>query len=228
MKQNVTTAVILKRINFGEADRIITVITSDFGKLRLMAKGVRRVKSKLAGGIELFSESSITYIPGKRDISTLVSTRLNKHYGNIVRNLDRTTFAYEALKTIDQVTENECEPEFYELIVETLDGVDQTSISIGLVKAWFFMRLLGLLGHEPNISTDADGQALQAGQTYSFDFEAMAFVQNNGGAYGQSHIKTLRLLQTQSVKTLARISQIEEVVGELQPLITAWQKQSLQ
>lgn len=228
MKQNVTKAIILKRINFGEADRIITVITPDFGKLRLMAKGVRRVKSKLAGGIELFSESSITYIPGKRDIGTLVSTRLIKHYGNIVSDIERTTFAYEGIKTIDQVTENECEPAYYELLVAMLGALDQAQLELPLIKAWFCMRLLQLVGHEPNLVTDGNGRSLQTNQRYAFDFEAMAFVENESGGFSEPHIKILRLLLTQSPDVLARVQQAGKVVEEIQPLITAWQRQSLQ
>jgi len=84
VNQIVTTAIVLSRLNYGEADRIITVITPDNGKLRLMAKGVRRVKSKLAGGIELFIVSSLTFIKGKGDIGTLVSSRLQTHFSSIV------------------------------------------------------------------------------------------------------------------------------------------------
>ena len=45
-----TVAIILKRINYGEADEYVNFVTPDYGKLRLMAKGVRKSKSKLAGG----------------------------------------------------------------------------------------------------------------------------------------------------------------------------------
>lgn len=62
----VTSGIVLNRINFGEADRILTVITPDQGKLSLIAKGVRKEKSKLAGGIELFSVSNISFIPPKK------------------------------------------------------------------------------------------------------------------------------------------------------------------
>jgi DNA repair protein RecO (recombination protein O) len=85
MNQIITTAIILRRTDFGEADRILTLITPDHGKIRLMAKGVRRPKSKLAGGIELFSVSKISYIKGRSEIGTLVSAQLNTHYGTIVR-----------------------------------------------------------------------------------------------------------------------------------------------
>ena len=94
MKQIVTRGIILSRTDFGEADRILTILTHEQGKIRGIAKGVRKVKSKLAGGIELFSISQISFIQGKSDIYTLTSTRLEKHFGNIVHDIDRTMYAY--------------------------------------------------------------------------------------------------------------------------------------
>jgi DNA repair protein RecO (recombination protein O) len=79
MKQQSTKAVILTRTDYGEADRIMTFLTPELGKVRAMAKGVRKPKSKLAGGIELFSVSDITYIVGRSELQTLVSTRLDTH-----------------------------------------------------------------------------------------------------------------------------------------------------
>ncbi|MCA9348456.1 DNA repair protein RecO, partial [Candidatus Saccharibacteria bacterium] len=60
-----TRAIILRRINYGEADRILTMLTSDFGKIRLIAKGVRKQKSRMAGGLELFGVSEINFIKGR-------------------------------------------------------------------------------------------------------------------------------------------------------------------
>lgn len=65
MKTISTQAIVLKRSNYREADRILRVITPDRGKISLIAKAVRKPKSKLAGGIELFSVNEISYIEGK-------------------------------------------------------------------------------------------------------------------------------------------------------------------
>jgi len=115
MKQVVTKGIILARTDFGEADRIITVLTPE-GKVRLMAKGVRRIKSKLAGGIELFSISYITYIPGKGDVSTLISTRLDTYFSTIVSDINRTMFGYDVLKLINRATEDLAGNEYFELL----------------------------------------------------------------------------------------------------------------
>lgn len=211
MKQNVTVGIVLKRINFGEADRIITVITPDYGKLRLMAKGVRRVKSKLAGGIELFSVSSITYIPGKRDISTLVSTRLDSHYGEIAKDINRTMLGYELLKLIDKTTEDECEGAFFELTKEVLEGLNDNSIPLSLVEGWFYVRLLELLGHSPNLHQDSAGKSLVAGKDYEFDFDSMAFFERASGAITTKHIKFLRLLVNCSLEQIKRVEDMDQI-----------------
>ena len=215
MRQIVTTAVVLKRFNFGEADRIITVITPDQGKLRLMAKGVRKIKSKLAGGIELFSISSITFIPGKKDISTLVSTRLTTHYGNIVANIERTTTGYDFLKIVDKVTEDECDKEFFDLLVVALEALNDASISIELIESWFYLSLLKLLGHEPNFHTDHNGDKLVDQQGYIFDFDNMAFMASDGGIYSANHIKLLRLLSTYKPEKIMKVSNVQSVSKDI-------------
>src|SRR6476620_6614066 len=107
MNQLKTTGIILQRTAYGESDRIITFLTPDQGKVRAIAKGVRKQKSKMAGGLELFSISELQYIKGRGDISTLTSTRLQKHFGTIVHDLNRTNMGYEILRTIHKVTEDE-------------------------------------------------------------------------------------------------------------------------
>ncbi|MEK7561678.1 MAG: DNA repair protein RecO, partial [Patescibacteria group bacterium] len=81
MNRYITKGIVLSRTDYGEADRILSFLTIDHGKVRAIAKGVRKSKSKLAGGIELFSVSDLTLIIGRGELNTLISTRLVRHYG---------------------------------------------------------------------------------------------------------------------------------------------------
>ena len=74
-----TEAIVLRRTNYGEADRILKLITP-LGQRSAMAKAVRREKSKLAGGIELFAISDVTIQTGKGDLGVLTSARLIHFY----------------------------------------------------------------------------------------------------------------------------------------------------
>jgi DNA repair protein RecO (recombination protein O) len=109
VNQILTRGIVLSRTDYGEADRILTLLTPDQGKIRLIAKGVRKIKSKLAGGIELFSVSDVTFIRGRGDIGTLVSARLDTHYGTIVKDIERVQLGYDLIKQINKSTEDQPE-----------------------------------------------------------------------------------------------------------------------
>lgn len=221
MNQIVTEGIVLSRIDYGEADRIITLLTPDQGKLRLMAKGVRRIKSKLAGGIELFSISSITFVKGRGEIGTLVSTRLAKHYGRIVADLDRTMVGYDLIKQLNKVTEDEPEPEYFELLKQVFEALDDPKVSLPLVRFWFAARLLNLGGHTPNLQTDTEGRGLEAGQTYDFNAEAMCFRQRPGGKFDTNAIKFLRLSFSKSnLRALASVQGADELAALCEPTLT--------
>lgn len=227
MNQVVTKGIVLSRTNFGEADRIITMLTPDHGKVRLMAKGVRKIKSKLAGGIELFSVSQITYIPGKGEIHTLVSSRLQKHYGQIVQDIQRTMLGYELLKRIDRATEDATEPAYFGLMNQTLQALNGT-LSERLLELWFDAQLLAISGHQPNLVTDTEGQRLQADQLYTFDFENMAFVQANQGLLTPAHIKFLRLaFGVEDPTALQQVTDATKVLGPCSQLVSTLRQQQV-
>ena len=225
MKQLVTEGIILARINYGEADRILTLLTPDQGKLRLMAKGVRRVKSKLAGGIELFSVSTITFIRGKSELGTLVSTRLIKHYGHIVGNLERTMSGYELIKQLNKITEDEVEAEYFELLKQAFEALDDNTIPLPVIRFWFAARLLSQTGHMPNLQTDVRGGKLRAAQAYNFSIESMSFDPSDKGRFNANHIKFLRLAFSGSTaKMLAHIEDSDAMLATLLPLLQAMQR----
>lgn len=194
MKQLVTEGIVLTRVDYGEADRIVTLLTPDQGKLGLMARGVRRPKSKLAGGIELFSVSQITYIRGRGDLGTMVSSRLEKHYGHIVSSIDRVQLGYDLIKMLHRATEDAPEAEYFTLLRQALAALDDLTIDPPLIRFWFSSQLLKLAGHSPNLQTDGHGQKLSADGSYNFDFDAMSFSAQPDGQFSADHIKFLRLV----------------------------------
>lgn len=225
MNQIVTQGIVLTRTNFGEADRIITMLTPDQGKVRLIAKGVRKIKSKLAGGIELFSVSQITYLPGKSDIKTMVSSRLQKHYGNIVQDINRTMLGYELLKRTNRATEDATEPDYFNLLQSTLAALDG-GLSTELIELWFDAQLLKLAGYLPNLITDTDGNRLSADNLYTFDFDNMAFAQAHEGLLTPAHIKFLRLVFGLSEPgPLGQVTDANKVLGPCAQLVSMMRQQ---
>ncbi len=213
-----TRGIILARTDYGEADRIINFITPDQGKVAAIAKGVRKSKSKLAGGIELFSVSEISYIIGRSDINTLISSRLIKHYASIVKDLDRTASAYQMLKVLNTATEDRAEEGYFNILLNSLEALDDGRINLGLINVWFDAQLLRQSGHSPNLRNLKTGEKLQAGEKYDFDYDAMAFAK--GDAYGTDQIKFLRLLFSENQpSSLQKVNQSAQLAAHCLPLV---------
>jgi len=218
--QQVTDAIVLTRIDYGEADRILTLLTPDHGKLRLIAKGVRRIRSKLAGGIELFSISNITFIKGRSEIGTLVATRLQTHYQHIVQDLDRTMLGYDLIKQLNKVTEDETEPEYFELLWRMFMALDNLDIDIVLIRLWFGSQLLRLSGHTPNLRTEPGGAKLVAGHSYEFSFDDSGFIATPDAQYDTDTIKFMRLIfSDNSPEVLANVQGSADLSKRCMPLV---------
>ncbi len=222
MKQQLTKGIILSRTDYGEADRIITVLTPEQGKLSLMARGVRKPKSRLVGGIELFSTTDITYLNGRGAIGTLVSARLIKYYSSIVKDIDRVQLGYELIKRLNRATEDQPEDDYYDLLEQGFAALDTASISTELIRVWFEAQLLRFAGHSPNLKTDTEGRKLEASSVYNFDFEEMAFTDHAAGQFGSDQIKFLRLLFSGNTpQVLAKIPTSQELARFCQPMVGA-------
>lgn len=223
--QYITKGITLARTDYGEADRIVTFLTPEQGKVRAMCKGVRKQKSKLAGGIELFSVTDLTLIKGKGDLDTLVSSRLVTHYGEIVRDITRTMFGYDVLKVINRVLEDEGGEEYFELLRDTLEVLNNLEASMGLAEASFLMRLMRLLGHLPNLTTDVKGNRLAASDTLQFSIEDMSFFVSPAGQFNQNHVKLLRMLAHNPPKQLLKVAKLEEYLRDMLPLLRLMSRQ---
>jgi DNA repair protein RecO (recombination protein O) len=227
MKQHVSSAIVLKRTNYGEADRIIQVITPNQGKLSLMVKGVRKVNSKLAGSIELFCIIDITYLLGRGSIDRLITARLKKHFSNIVKDLDRTNSGYDFIKIINKITEDEVEEEWFSLLSDSMSFLDDFSINLDLVRVWFYLSVFMIMGNTPNLSKDSFGNEFKEKQEYDFDLETMSFTPKEKGAYLANHIKILKLANQFQPTKMVNIQNCEKLSNDLYPLIRSIAKTNL-
>ena len=209
-----TQAIVLRRTNYGEADRILQLLTPA-GKKSVMARGVRKEKSRLAGGIELFAICDVVIGEGKGELGVLTSARLVQFYGKIMQNYDRMQFAYMVIKLVTKASEMVDEPDWYDILGEVLMGLDAHSIDLRLVQTWFYIHYAAVLGHELSLYHDTSGQKLTAEDTYRYDETDQGFRKVQGGEIGAEHIKLLRLIATRPLKTLAQIGGLEDILGDV-------------
>lgn len=118
-----TEGIILKRNNFGEADRILTIYTKGRGKIRAIAKGVRKIISRKAGSLELFNHSAIFLAKGKNlDIISEVQT-INS-FRRWRKNLLSVGLAYYLCELVDKLTPDEQENRsVFNLLRDYLDKI---------------------------------------------------------------------------------------------------------
>lgn len=211
MRQTTTDAIVLRRTNYQEADRILTVLTRDHGKISVIAKGVRKSKSKLAGGIELFAVNHLTYIVGKSNLHTLTSSRSVVQYKEILANLDKTMRAYEYLKLIDKLIEEGVQEssDYFSILESGLEGLNEKNLTPELCDTWFYLHVLQQFGVVPNLRSDTNGNPLEEGKAYGFLPEDMQFKETdfeNASTISSDHIKLLRVaLRHSRAKKLSNI-----------------------
>lgn len=213
MKSERTRAIVLRRTNYGEADRIVQLLTP-LGRRSVMGRGVRKEKSKLAGGIELFAVSDVVIGQGKGDLGVLTGARLVQFYRHIVEDYDRMQFGYEMLKLVAKASELVDEPEWFEVASQVLAALDVSTIDMRLIQTWFYIHHADLLGHALGLQYDVDGAKLSAEATYRYDVGEKGLRRAENGEITASHITLLRLVATKPLERLVQIGGTGAVMAD--------------
>lgn len=143
-----TEAIVLRRSDFGEADRLLTLFSRDFGKIRAIAKGARKPQSRKTGHVELFMRSRFLLAEG-RDLHIITQAELVEAYPQLRGDLLRTTFASYACELLDRfTTEDDKHVDMYELLSEGLGWFAATD-DLLLAARTYELRLLAMAGFRP-------------------------------------------------------------------------------
>ena len=213
MKTTRSRAIVLRRTNYGEADRVLDLLTPD-GRMSVMARAVRKEKSKLAGGIELFAVCDVVIGEGKGDLGVLTSARLVHFYRHILEDYDRMQFAYETLAQITKASASLDEAEWYDIAAEVLAALDVASVPLHLVETWFYVRVARLLGDELNVIRDIGGQKLSPDKKYRYDSQEKGLTEDANGAITSAHIKILRLVAAKPLNVLLQVGGMGEYLAD--------------
>lgn len=223
MNTIVDKAVVLRRTNYGEADRIVSFLTENNGKITCLAKGVRKQKSKMAGGIEPYCQVEITFIKGRGGMATLTSSKIVTHYGNFMTNYARLELAQNIIKTIDRQTEDSSEPEYFILTVDALEQVN-SSIDDRILELWWLAKYLSTAGSGLNTSSQTNGQKLQENKVYLFDLDSGGFFAHPEGVFSPNHIKYLKLACYNTPDKLLKVTNATDLSNDLLPSIRSFIK----
>lgn len=151
MRTYKSEGIVLKRSNFGEADKIVTVYSKNYGKITLLAKGMRRMSSRKRGNLEVFNKVAFFAAKG-RGMDIVTETELVESYSSWRKDLQKIAVAYQLCEMVDKLTVEGSEQEgVYFLLLEYLEKVnflekDGNSNFLGS----FGLSLLKILGFWPH------------------------------------------------------------------------------
>jgi DNA repair protein RecO (recombination protein O) len=221
-----TEAVIIRRSDFGEADRVLTLITPQ-GKRRVVAKGARKTTSRLAGHIELFTHATLLLAIG-RNLDIVTQSVILHSFDKLRGDLKRIGAAYYVAELIDRMLEEEDENRpVFDLLVATLQALDATR-NQDLLLRFYELRLLGYLGYRPQLYHCAVCQEVLTEETNRFSPAAggalcprCAPADRTTMAMSLSAFKLLRFLQAQPLEAIERLNISDETRAEVEKLLRA-------
>src|SRR3989440_7156376 len=164
-------AVVLRKLDYGEADRIFTLLTREHGKVGAIAKGVRRPSSKLGPSLELYGHVDVLLAKGRGELDVVAQVSRLPGY-RIEGDVER--MAHAAL--IAELAERVCEDRHpvdgvYELAVEAMAELGRET-QPRRASAWFLMSALDLLGYAPQLMSCASCESALAAKPAAFSPEA--------------------------------------------------------
>jgi DNA repair protein RecO (recombination protein O) len=217
--------VILRHSDFGEADRILTIFTRETGKLRAVAKGVRKARSRKAGHVEPFTRASLQLARG-RDLFILTQAEAKDVFANLREDLVLLGTASYVIELIDRSTTDEEENRpLYNLMTRTLTRLDRGD-NPNLATRYFELRLLDYVGFRPQllICTQCETEIQPEDQFFSAMQGGVICPQcghRDPGArpISMQALKYLRHFQRSSYREAARAAISDVVYSEMEILI---------
>jgi len=157
--------VVLRTMRLGEADRIVTLLCRDQGKVRAVAKGVRKTTSRFGGRLEPLSHVSLLVWQG-RELDIVNQAEVIDSFRAVREDLSRVTKAFSMLEVADRVSvERHGSPQLYELLVRALGFLSREDAAF--VVPAFFLKVLSVEGSEPIL--DACVSCGSGGELVAFD-----------------------------------------------------------
>ena len=144
--------IIIAESNSGDSDKMLTMLTPNFGKISCTANGARRTKSQLLAATQVFTFGEYMLFKGG-DTYTINSCETIEMFYNLRTDLDKLTYASHITKIINDITtENQNSFHILKLYLNTLYAISETDKDLDFITSVFKMRLMKIIGFAPNVN----------------------------------------------------------------------------
>lgn len=226
------TAIILSRWAFSEDDGRAAVYSRERGKLELVARGLKKIKSKLAGHLEPITLANIMAVRGRRYdyVGAAVSDNC---YFNIKNDLDKLSAAGEAVRIFNKIIKTgEADAEIFELLKNFFAVLENDVKGAYELLAWLFIyKLLVKLGHQPELYHCVSCQAKITPVGLKFNSALGGLIcakcsvkteRQNTLTISENSVKLLRLAGKNELKKLSKIKINKKAEGEIKNIVSSF------
>lgn len=221
-----TPAILLRRIDFGDYDLVLTFFTLNTGKVSLIAKSAKKSAKRFAGILELFSVLDIVFSSGRRKgLPILTEATLKQPFSKIRSNIKKTAYASYWAELINEwMEDSQKQTQLYRLFFHALEGLDLDRISEESLSILFQMRFMTIAGLRPNLKICCICQAEinhMGRKKVGFDLEKGGLVCETCASgiqreryLSKGMIKQLQWIESQDLNRAARIRFNRQAIKE--------------
>lgn len=213
----------LKNLDYQDADKLVTVFSEKEGKIKAVAKGVKKPKSSLRAVVQPFTHSFL-YLSRGRDLDIITQGRLLEFYPAIREDLGKTLYAYYIMELLDKsLLEKTPSPFLYNETLQILSYLNDKGVK-NLVIRYFEVQLIKELGYKPRL----EDCAACGGKTGSTRFnlaeggilcdDCARFLKTDFILSGET-FSLLKFLTRTNLKSLERVKASEEALNKLEQLL---------
>lgn len=216
MKIESFEGIILSETNYSESSKILNVLTKEHGLIGVISKGCRNMKSKLRGVSRKLIYGTFNVYYKEHGLSTLISIDLISSFQNILKDLEKISYASFILDLSLQVLRQNKDEDIYDLLKETLLKIEENLQPIVLINI-FELKLLDYLGVKPNIDTCNYCGSDKSIVTLSSDCGGYICKNcyNNEPLVSEKTIKMIRLYYYVDIKNIKKLDVSEEITKEI-------------
>jgi len=228
-----TYGIIIKRSNYSEADRILTILTDRFGKIKAIAKGVRKIKSRMAGSLEPYMLVNLQLHEGKT-FYIVTGAEIIEEYKNIHSEIKKTAQAYFVGELVDKFLEEHQRAEtIFEISQQILSAIENDEKD--LVISAYQLKIVEAAGFKPELFDCLHcKEKLSAGQNFWDHVEGGVICSscqqkfNHGNEISDEAIKVLRFIEQNSFKNIAKLKLEQKIENELDKILLEYIKNILE
>ncbi|MFC1622998.1 DNA repair protein RecO [Patescibacteria group bacterium] len=217
------TGIVLSKKDIGEADRLYTFYTLERGKIKAIARGVRKSQAKLAGHLENFCLVDFTVMKN-RGMGNIASSIVESNFLNIRNDFDVLRNSFDVIYKFDRLIADEHQDmSVFRLLWVYLAALNESTDRYRLLSQGFLFQLLGLLGY--SISTNHCGGcqcAINGGKNY-FNYqlggvvcEECARKMGNSMYISDNSVKLIRIFMKNKLESLVKIKVSDDDIANLE------------